>query len=108
MNREGVVDYIEANLDRDLRLSALANVSAMSVYHFARRFKETLGVSPHAYVLSRRLDRAQCMLRQRQATLAQVAAACGFSSQAHLTTKFSSAFGVTPGKFRQACCARSG
>ena len=97
-----VVDYIEASIDQDLRLAPLANIAAMSVYHFARRFKETVGVSPHAYVLSRRLDRAQRMLRHRKSTLVQVAAACGFSSQAHLTTTFLNAFGVTPGKFRQA------
>lgn len=97
-----VVDYIEGSIDQDLRLGQLANVAAMSVYHFARRFRETVGVSPHAYVLSRRLDRARDMLRHRQITLAQIAAACGFSSQAHLTTTFSNAFGVTPGKFRRA------
>jgi AraC family transcriptional regulator len=96
-----VVDYIEASIDQDLRLEPLANVAAMSVYHFARRFKETVGVTPHAYVLSRRLVRAEAMLRHRESTLAQVAAACGFSSQAHLTTTFLNAFGVTPGKFRR-------
>jgi len=97
-----VIDYIESGIDQDLRLAPLANISAMSVYHFARRFKETVGVSPHAYVLSRRLDRARDMLRYRELTLAQIAAACGFSSQAHLTTTFLNAFGVTPGKFRRA------
>jgi len=97
-----VVDYIEGSIDEDLRLCQLANVAAMSVYHFARRFRETVGVSPHAYVLSRRLDRARGMLRHREITLAQVAAACGFSSQAHLTTTFLNAFGVTPGKYRRA------
>jgi len=101
-NLARVVDYIEGSIDQDLRLGQLANVAAMSVYHFARRFRETVGVSPHAYVLSRRLDRARGMLRHREITLAQVAAACGFSSQAHLTTTFSNAFGVTPGKFRRA------
>src|SRR6478752_2621101 len=95
-----VVDYIESSVDQDLRLAPLAEVAAMSVYHFARRFKETLGVSPHAYVLSRRLDRAQAMLRDGEASLAHVAAACGFASQSHLTTTFVNAFGVTPGKFR--------
>src|SRR6185369_4232699 len=97
-----VVDYIEGSIDEDLRLCQLANVAAMSVYHFARRFRETVGVSPHAYVLSRRLDRARGMLRHREITLAQVAAACGFSSQAQLTTTFLNAFGVTPGKYRRA------
>jgi AraC family transcriptional regulator len=96
-----VVDYIESSLDQDLRLGQLANVAAMSVYHFARRFRETVGVSPHAYVLSRRLDRARGMLRNREVALAQVAAACGFSSQAHLTTSFLNAFGATPGKYRR-------
>lgn len=97
-----VVDYIEGSIDQDLRLGQLASVAAMSVYHFARRFRETVGVSPHAYVLSRRLDRARGMLRQREITLAQIAAACGFSSQAHLTTTFLNAFGATPGKYRRA------
>jgi AraC family transcriptional regulator len=97
-----VVDYIEASIDQDLRLAPLASVAAMSVYHFARRFRETVGVTPHAYVLSRRLDRARGMLRNREISVAQVAAACGFSSQSHLTTTFSNAFGVTPGKFRRA------
>lgn len=96
-----VIDYIEASIDQDLRLDRLANVAGMSVYHFARRFKETVGVTPHAYVLSRRLARAQGMLRHSASTLADVAAECGFSSQAHLTTAFVRAFGVTPGKFRQ-------
>ena len=96
-----VIDYIESSIDQDLRLASLARVAAMSVYHFARRFKETAGMSPHAYVLSRRLDRAQLMLRHRENGLADVAAACGFSSQAHLTTAFLTTFGATPGKYRR-------
>jgi AraC family transcriptional regulator len=75
----------------------------MSVYHFARRFKETVGESPHAYVLSRRLARAQHMLRRRDSSLVDVAAACGFSSQAHLTTAFRNAFGATPNTYRRSC-----
>jgi len=95
------VDYIEAHIDQDLSLTALAAESAMSVYHFARRFKQTVGLSPHAYVVSRRVRRAQEMLRQGKSTLAQVAAACGFSSQAHLTTLFRRQLGVTPGKYQR-------
>jgi AraC family transcriptional regulator len=95
-----VVDYIEASLDRDLRLASLAAVAGMSVYHFARRFKETVGMSPHAYVLARRLKRAEELLKGK-ARLVQVAVACGFASQSHFTTAFQKNFGVTPDRYRR-------
>ena len=97
-----VIDYIEGNIDRGLDLASLAGVAAMSVYHFARRFKETVGMSPHAYVLSRRIRRAREMLDRDEASLALVAVACGFSSQAHFTTVFQRDLGVTPGEYRRA------
>jgi AraC family transcriptional regulator len=97
----GVIDYIEAHIDRDLDLSSLAGVAGMSTYHFAHRFKETLGVSPHAYVLARRVGRARGMLRQNEVALSQVALACGFSSQAHFTTAFLRHVGMTPGQYRR-------
>jgi AraC family transcriptional regulator len=96
-----VVDYIEAGIDQDRRLSSLASVAAMSVYHFARSFKETVGVSPHAYVLSRRILRARAMLSRSESGLADVALACGFSSQSRLTTAFRRGLGVTPGFYRR-------
>lgn len=95
------VDFIEANLHQDLRLASIANASAMSTYHFARSFKETVGMSPHAYVLARRVRRAQEMLDHDGRELTHVAAACGFSSQAHLTTAFRRRLGVTPGGYRR-------
>jgi len=96
-----VVDYIEVNIDQDLRLTALASVAAMSVYHFARSFEETVGLPPHKYVLVRRVARARVMLRNSEISLAHVALACGFSSQTHLTTAFRQMLGVTPGRYRQ-------
>src|SRR5262249_39907936 len=96
-----VVDFIEANIDQDLPLVSLARVAAMSVYHFARRFKETVGVSPHAYVVTRRIRRAQKLLEHGPSRLADVAAACGFSNQAHFTATFQRGIGVTPGAYRR-------
>ena len=96
-----VVDYIEAGIDQDLRLTSLAGVAAMSVYHFARCFKDTIGMSPHAYVLSRRVIRARAMLSRRDCSLAHVALSCGFSSQAHFTTAFHRSLRVTPGEYRR-------
>jgi AraC family transcriptional regulator len=97
-----VVDYIEASIDRDLDLASLASVASMSVYHFARRFRDTIGMSPHAYVLCRRIRRAQEMLIRGRTSLTHVSAACGFSSQAHLTAVFRRSLGVTPGEYRRA------
>lgn len=97
-----VVDYIEASIDRDLDLASLASVASMSIYHFARRFRETIGMSPHAYVLCRRIRRAQEMLNHGRSNLVQVSEACGFSSQAHLTAVFRRNLGVTPGEYRRA------
>ncbi len=97
-----VVDYVEAHIERDLDLEELAGAASMSVYHFARRFRETVGLSPHAYVLSRRMRRAEALLARAQPSIAQIAIACGFSSQAHLTTVFRTRLGVTPGQYRRA------
>jgi AraC family transcriptional regulator len=96
-----VVDYIEASVDQDLRLAALASVAGMSSYHFARRFKETVGMSPHAYILARRVQRAQELLKTSASNLADIAATCGFSSQAHLTSAFRGRLGTTPGRYRR-------
>lgn len=96
-----VVDYVESAIDQDLRLSSLAGVAAMSTYHFARSFKETVGSSPHVYVLSRRVARARTMLGRGDGSLAEIALACGFSSQAHLTTAFRHHLGLTPAGYRR-------
>lgn len=95
-----VVDLVEAQIDQDLRLASLADAASMSLYHFARSFRATTGMSPHAYVLSRRVARARVMLDGNAASLAEVALACGFSSQAHLTTAFRRGLGLTPGAYR--------
>lgn len=95
-----VVAFIEANIEQDLRLEALAAVAELSPFHFARRFKETVGVSPHAYVLAQRIGRARSMLRDTKVGLSELAVACGFSSQAHLTTAFRHRLGTTPQAYR--------
>lgn len=95
------VDFIDANIDQSLELHLLAKVSAMSVFHFARRFKEAVGLSPHRYVMNRRVHRACQMLQCGRVRLADLALTCGFSSQAHFTTAFRREFGVTPGEYRR-------
>ena len=95
-----VTEHIEAGLDRPLRLQELAALAGMSAFHFQRVFHTSHGVSPQGWILRRRIDRARAQLRGT-APIAQVAVACGFSSQSHLTRAFHSATGTTPAAYRK-------
>jgi AraC family transcriptional regulator len=97
-------DFVEANLDRDLPLSALAREACLSPYHFARAFKASTGTPPHRYVIARRVERAKALIHDQSLPLADIAVACGFSSQAHFTTVFLKATGQTPGVYRNDRC----
>lgn len=95
-----VFDFVDANLDQPLTIEELAAVADLSTYHFARMFRKTVGEAPHKFVLRRRIERAMHMLRDGDAPVAEIALAAGFSSQAHLTTRFSRFTGLTPAKYR--------
>ena len=94
-----VDEWIETNLDGAIRLEDLAALAGLSDYHFHRMFQLSRGVAPHAWVIERRVERARALLRAGQA-IAEVAAACGFSSQSHLTRVFRRETGRTPAEYR--------
>jgi AraC family transcriptional regulator len=91
-----VLAFIDAHLDRELSLEELAREACLSAFHFARSFKAATGLSPHRYVLQRRLDHAKGLLATRTLSIAEVALTCGFSSQAHFSSSFKQATGVSP------------
>jgi AraC family transcriptional regulator len=97
-----VHDYIQAHLDDPLTLTDLGRVACLSPYHFSRSFKQAFGVSPHRYVIKRRIERAKVLLRRTDRPLARVAQEAGFTDQSHLTAEFRRQVGVTPGRFRAA------
>lgn len=94
-----VEEYITDNLDKKISLVELAGVVHLSEYHFARLFKATTGQSPHQFVIQQRVEQAKQLLRGNQRTLAQVAAAVGFSDQSQLHRHFKRLVGVTPRRF---------
>ena len=96
-----VCDLIEDELGEDLALDTLAAEAQMSSWHFLRVFRRETGATPHLYVLQRRLARARRLLEAGE-SLAEVAAATGFSDQSHLTNRFRRTYGVTPAVFRLA------
>jgi len=79
----------------------MANLVQMGPCHFARAFKESTGLSPHQYVLRRRIDRAVEMLKDERSSLAGIAYDLGFSSQGHFTTVFRKFTGTQPSNYRE-------
>jgi AraC family transcriptional regulator len=94
-------DRIEAELDTELSLSSLAKESGYSRAHFLRMFRAATGLTPHQYVLERRLSTAQELLRQSKMLLVDIALECGFSSQTHMNDVFRKQLGVTPLEYRR-------
>jgi AraC family transcriptional regulator len=95
-----VLDYIESDLSCELTLRDLARSIDLSLHHFARMFKQTIGVAPHRYVLARRIERAKAMLRTTRVSLAEISLTLGFSSQSHFTSTFGRMVGATPTEFQ--------
>jgi AraC family transcriptional regulator len=91
-----VIDYVETNLASNLRLAELSAVAGISRSHFARAFRNTVGMAPHTFVLQRRLTRAIELVKRRTLSLREVADQCGFADQAHLTRAYKAAFGHPP------------
>jgi AraC family transcriptional regulator len=98
-----VIDFVHDHLSLDLSLEELAEQTGFSAYHFARLFRQTTGESPHQFVLRQRVERAQCLLKERDLPLVHIALESGFASQSHLTQVFKRYLGLTPRVYRQNC-----
>ena len=95
-----VIDYIQSNLERDLSLAQLAKVAHVSSHHFGKLFKQSMGVTPHQYVLKCRIERAKTLLRERKLTLTEIGLATGFCHQSHFTNAFRRYTTLTPRQYR--------
>jgi AraC family transcriptional regulator len=92
------VEYIQDQLDTDLRVSAIARAVGMSCDHFGRLFKESTGKTPHHYVVEARVRKAKELLTTGKFTISEVAYQVGFVDQSHLTRHFKGIFGLPPKK----------
>src|SRR4051794_24549196 len=93
-------EYIEMRLDHQITLADLASVARLSTAHLTRAFRQSMGISPHRFVLTRRVERAKDLLAHSDMSLAEVALTVGFASQSHLTVQFGRLVGTTPRRFR--------
>jgi AraC family transcriptional regulator len=95
-----VREFIDAHLNGDPSVTDLARECRLSESHFARAFKHATGVPPHRWMMKRRIERAKQLLLQGNLAIAEIALACGFVDQSHLTRNFVRAEGCGPGKWR--------
>jgi AraC-like DNA-binding protein len=94
-------DYVLAHLGERIPVADLARQVGMSIDRFAWTCKMQTGQSPHQFVLALRLQRARHLLRHSSVAIAEVASACGFSNQQHLTNAMHRHAGVTPARYRK-------
>jgi AraC family transcriptional regulator len=93
--------YLEASCEQLITLEQLAGLANLSVFHFARRFKQTTGRAPYQYVLEWKIRRAQQLLRAGELPIAAVGDALGFASPTHFSAAFKRAVGQSPREFQR-------
>lgn len=87
-------------MDEGIPREAMAAVACLSRQHFSASFNVTMGISPHRYLIQRRVRRSQQLLVTTDDTITTIAYAVGFSSHGHFTTHFRQLTGMTPSRFR--------
>jgi AraC family transcriptional regulator len=95
------IEFMEAHLEGDVRLSELAHEAGISASHFVRSFRQSTGKTPYQFLLHRRVERAQILMRDQLSSLTEVALASGFADQHHLARVFRRITGVTPSSYRR-------
>ena len=96
-----VVDFMSANIDRPIRLSELAEISALSKTHLGRAFKEASGKTPHGYLIWLRIEQAKRLLETSRMPILEIADKCGFGQPQYFATVFHREVGMTPTAWRR-------
>lgn len=94
-------DYIEANLAGDPSIADLASECGVSSSFFARSFRATTGMTPHQWIIQRRISRAKSLMRDSDNTLVDIALICGFVDQSHFGRHFRRVVDCTPAEWRR-------
>lgn len=100
------IELMHAHINRELPLEEIAAAAFLSPFHFARLFKKLTGASPHAYLATLRVARAQALLAETDLSISEVSARVGYSSSSHFTKAFRQATGLAPRAYRAAIISR--
>ena len=99
--KKKLADYIDSNISRRLLTRELSAHMNMSPGHFFRMFRISFAMSPHRYIMGRRVRRAELMMATSRESLARIACACGLSDQAHFSRIFRTIVGTSPSNWRR-------
>jgi AraC family transcriptional regulator len=91
-----VLEFIEENLERDLRLAELSRIAGVSLTQIKALFRESIGTSAHQHIIARRIERAKNLLSGSDLSMAEIAGACGFTHQSHMAKHLRRATGMPP------------
>ena len=95
-----VIEHIRVHNAERCTLDELAHVAAMSVFHFSRMFRRTVGLSPHQFLTRQRMSRACELLEGTDVPIAEIARQVGFRTQSHFTNAFRRLISISPGAYR--------
>jgi AraC family transcriptional regulator len=95
-----VIEYIQTHLSHDLQLAELAALAGLSPHYFTQLFRQSIGQSPHQYVLAQRIERAKRLLRNRSLSALDIALCLGFADASHFSKVFRRCVGSTPSGYR--------
>jgi AraC-like DNA-binding protein len=93
-------DLADARYAEPLDVDDLARAAGLSRAHFSREFRRAFGISPHAYLLTRRLERAAALLRSTDHSVAEICLSVGLQSVGSFTSSFTRTFGASPTAYR--------
>ncbi len=98
---EKVAGYMNDCYSKDCSLDCLAEMAGMSKYHLKRFFRQIMGKSPYDYLIDIRIEKAKKLLMNRDISVADIAAKCGFNHASHFSYVFRKRIGISPGRFRE-------
>src|SRR5207249_3008805 len=96
-----VAEFIDEHLAEDVPLAKLAGIARLSVFHFARAFKQSFGMPPHRYHVARRIARAKSLLGEPARSVTEIAFGLGFHELSSFTAAFRKQAGVSPSQYRR-------
>jgi AraC family transcriptional regulator len=95
-----VREHIDANIEQRISVEMLANLANLSVCYFVRAFKQSVGLTPHDFLIHRRVERTKELLSETNLSLSEIALAAGFADQSHCARRFREHVGMSPRDYR--------